>query len=289
MVGSILPLRLEAAAVRRGGNRLVGPVDIEIGAEGVTMVIGPNGSGKTSLLRLMHGLERAAEGRVRWAVPRTEALTRQAYVFQNPILMRRHVVGNIAYPLLVHGVRRAEARRRAAGWAEKIGLGEALERPASSLSGGERQKLALARALIRRPEILFLDEPCANLDGRATREIEAILAAARDGGTRIETFGRVTFVAVTRIQQREIDALAHGLARHFVDIYGAPSVDAALGVAREEMAQMADLCEDHPSNTLLTVSRELTEAGVKESFRAIEAQDAGLEQFAIHGDPEGLH
>ena len=185
MVGSILPLRLEAAAVRRGGNRLVGPVDIEIGAEGVTMVIGPNGSGKTSLLRLMHGLERAAEGRVRWAVPRTEARTRQAYVFQNPILMRRHVVGNIAYPLLVHGVRRAEARRRAAGWAEKIGLGEALERPASSLSGGERQKLALARALIRRPEILFLDEPCANLDGRATREIEVILAAARDGGTRI--------------------------------------------------------------------------------------------------------
>lgn len=185
MVGSILPLRLEAAAVRRGGNRLVGPVDIEIGAEGVTMVIGPNGSGKTSLLRLMHGLERAAEGRVRWAVPRTEARTRQAYVFQNPILMRRPVVGNIAYPLLVHGVRRAEARRRAAGWAEKIGLGEALERPASSLSGGERQKLALARALVRRPEILFLDEPCANLDGRATREIEAILAAARDGGTRI--------------------------------------------------------------------------------------------------------
>ena len=185
MVGSILPLRLEAATVRRGGNRLVGPVDLEIAAEGVTIVIGPNGSGKTSLLRLMHGLERAAEGRVRWAVPEPEARTRQAYVFQNPILMRRHVLGNIAYPLLVHGVHRAEARRRAADWAVKVGLGEALERQASSLSGGERQKLALARALIRQPDILFLDEPCANLDGRATREIEAILVAARDAGTRI--------------------------------------------------------------------------------------------------------
>ena len=122
----------------------------------------------------------------------------------------------------------------------------------------------------------------ADLAGKARQ-------AFANGWLGVETFGRVTFVAVTLIQQRELDALARGLARHFVDIYGAPSVDAALGVAREEMAQMADLCEDHPPNTLLTVSRELTEAGVKESFRAIEAQDAGLEQFAIHGDPEGLH
>lgn len=122
----------------------------------------------------------------------------------------------------------------------------------------------------------------ADLTGKARQ-------AFANGWLGVETFGRVTFVAVTSIQQRELDALAHGLARHFVDIYGAPSVDAALGVAREEMAQMADLCEDHPPNTLLTVSRELTEAGVKEGFRVIEAQDAGLEQFAIHGDPEGFH
>ena len=122
----------------------------------------------------------------------------------------------------------------------------------------------------------------ADLAGKARQ-------AFANGWLGVETFGRVTFVAVTLIQQRELDALAHGLARHFVDIYGAPSVDAALGVAREEMAQMADLCEDHPPNTLLTVSRELTEAGIREGFRVIEAQDAGLEQFAIHGDPEGLH
>ena len=122
----------------------------------------------------------------------------------------------------------------------------------------------------------------ADLAGKARQ-------AFANGWLGVETFGRVTFVAVTLIQQRELDALAHGLARHFVDIYGAPSVDAALGVAREEMAQMADLCEDHPPNTLLTVSRELTEAGIREGFRVIEAQDAGLEQFAIHGDPEGFH
>ncbi len=185
MVASILPLRLTAAEVRRRRKRLVGPVDLEIGAHGTTIVIGPNGAGKTSLLRLMHGLERAAAGRVAWAVPDAEARTRQAYVFQTPILMRRSVGENIGYPLRVHGVGRADARRQAAEWAEKVGLGSTLKRSASSLSGGERQKLALARALIRRPQILFLDEPSANLDGRATREIETILAAARADGTRI--------------------------------------------------------------------------------------------------------
>ena len=113
--------------------------------------------------------------------------------------------------------------------------------------------------------------------------------AFANGWLGVETFGRVTFVAVTRIQQQEFDVLVRRLAEHFVDIYGAPSVEAALGVAREEMAQMADLCEDHPPNTLLTVSRELTDAGVKESFRTLEAEEAGLEQFAIHGDPDGLH
>lgn len=185
MVGSILPLRLEAAELRRGGKRLVGPVDLEIGADGLTIVIGPNGSGKTSLLRLMHGLDRAAGGAVIWAAPEERARTRQAYVFQTPIVMRRRVVDNIAYPLLVHGARRAEARRWAEIWAARVGLGGALDRHAASLSGGEKQKLALARALIRAPDILFLDEPCANLDGSATAEIEAILQEARRSGTRI--------------------------------------------------------------------------------------------------------
>ncbi len=185
MVASILPLRLEAAEARRAGHRLFGPVDLELSGDGVTVVIGPNGSGKTSLLRLMHGLERAASGRVRWAVPDAEARTRQAYVFQTPIVLRRRVLDNIAYPLLVHGVGRRKARDLAGEWAARVGLGDALDRPASVLSGGEKQKLALARALVRYPDIVFLDEPSANLDGRATREIEAILAQARANGTRI--------------------------------------------------------------------------------------------------------
>jgi len=98
-----------------------------------------------------------------------------------------------------------------------------------------------------------------------------------------ETFGRVTFVAVTQIEQVEVETLEAALAQHFVDVYGAPSPEAAWDVACEEIAQMVELCEDHDPNTLVTVARELTEAGVREAYRTIEAQAAGMEQFAIHG------
>ncbi len=107
--------------------------------------------------------------------------------------------------------------------------------------------------------------------------------AFANGWFGLETGGRVTFVAVTAIEPAEIDTLTALLADHFVTYYGAPSAEAAMPVAKEEISQMADLCEDHAANTLLTVARELTEAGVREAYRVIEAQDAGLDQFAIHG------
>ena len=107
--------------------------------------------------------------------------------------------------------------------------------------------------------------------------------AFSNGWLGLETFGRVTFVAVTQIEEGERDVLIDALAQHFVDIYGAPDLETARPVAADEFAQMVDLCEDHHANTLLTVARELTEAGVRETYRVIEAQDAGLEQFAIHG------
>ena len=116
----------------------------------------------------------------------------------------------------------------------------------------------------------------ADLTGKARQ-------AFANGWLGLETFGRVTFVAVTQVEEAEIEILVGHLAQHFVDLYGAPSVEAATGVAREEIMQMVDLCNDHDHNTLITVARELTDAGVKETYRTIEAQAAGLEQFAIHG------
>jgi len=119
----------------------------------------------------------------------------------------------------------------------------------------------------------------ADLSGKARQ-------AFANGWLGVETFGRVTFVAVTRIEPAEHAALIEALAAHFVSLYGAPDLDAARPVATEELAQMAALCADHPANTVLTVLRELTGAGVRETYRHIEAEAAALDQFAIHSVPE---
>lgn len=124
----------------------------------------------------------------------------------------------------------------------------------------------------------------ADLTGKARQ-------AFSNGWLGLETFGRVTFVAVTQIEATEYEAVKEALAQHFVQMYGAPSVDAAMQVAEDELRHMVELCESQEPNTLLTVVRELTEAGVKEAFRIIEPRDAGLDQFAIHGslDDEPHH
>ncbi|TNE36935.1 MAG: ATP-binding cassette domain-containing protein [Alphaproteobacteria bacterium] len=185
MVTSILPLKLEEATVRKGGSRILGPLDLTLDGEGCTILLGPNGAGKTTLLRLLHGLDRTSGGQARWATPREEAYLRQSFVFQSPVVMRRSVRDNIAYPLLVRGVGRKEARERAVEWIAHVGLAGADDKPAQILSGGEKQKLAIARALIIKPEVLFLDEPAANLDGTSTRDIEALILRAARAGTRI--------------------------------------------------------------------------------------------------------
>ena len=116
----------------------------------------------------------------------------------------------------------------------------------------------------------------ADLTGKARQ-------AFANGWLGIETFGRVTFVAVTQIEPAEIEVLTQALAQHFVDLYGAPSVQAARAVASDEISHMAELCDEHDANTLITVARDLTEAGVREAYRTIKAQSAGIDQFANHG------
>ncbi len=110
--------------------------------------------------------------------------------------------------------------------------------------------------------------------------------AFANGWLGAETFGRVTLVAVTPIGEEELERITGQLSVHFVEIYGAPSIDAARAVAREEFHFMSELCADHDDNTLLTLQRELTAAGVKESFRSIAAAPADLTQFATHGSLE---
>lgn len=184
-MSDLFPVEIQGATTRRRGKTLVGPIDLRLDGQGTCVVLGPNGSGKTTLLRLLHGTARLHSGSINWACPTPKARHGQSFVFQRPVMLRRSVVENIAYPLRMRGAPRGTAREHAARWAERVGLGDMLDRPAVVLSGGEQQKLALARALIVKPKLLFLDEPCSALDGRSMREIEAILCEAKEAGTRL--------------------------------------------------------------------------------------------------------
>ncbi|ETX30299.1 DUF6505 family protein [Roseivivax isoporae] len=110
--------------------------------------------------------------------------------------------------------------------------------------------------------------------------------AFANGWLSLESFGRATLVAVAQVEEAELEPLARRLADHFVQLYGAPDAEAALPIAREEIAYMVELCADHSPNVLLAVSRELTEAGVRESFRAITPAEAEIDLVAIHGSAD---
>ena len=120
----------------------------------------------------------------------------------------------------------------------------------------------------------------ADLSGKARQ-------AFAHGWLGLDSFGRSTIVAVAPITEAELDALAKTLARHFVERYGAPSPETALPVAREEVRQMCELCEEHEANTLLLVERVLEAVGVRERYRPIRPREAALEAFAVHGGLDG--
>ena len=178
----MFPLTLDQVLVRRRGKAVIGPTDLVLQPDGPTIIIGPNGSGKTTLLRVMHGIERITSGTVAW---QHDDPSQHAFVFQSPIVLRRSVYENLAYPLRLIKTPKPEIAQSVDHWLERIVLSDMRHSSALRLSGGERQKLAIARALIRKPQVLFLDEPCANLDGHATREIEALLQEASAAGTRL--------------------------------------------------------------------------------------------------------
>jgi len=164
------------------GHTLLHEISLTLAGDAATVVLGPNGAGKSLLLRLCHGLIAPSTGRILWA---GDAAKGQAMVFQRPVLLRRSVAANLSYPLRLLGLGREERERRVAEALAMAGLTPLADRYARSLSGGEQQRLALARAWVRRPGVLFLDEPTANLDPAATRQVEAIVKRFRDSGTKV--------------------------------------------------------------------------------------------------------
>jgi tungstate transport system ATP-binding protein len=177
----ILPLKLDQVAFAVNGRSIIEPLSLELAAGASTIVLGANGAGKSVLMRLMHGLLEPTSGRIAWSD--AGARRRQAMVFQRPVMLRRSALANVAYALDAAGIRNPEKAAMAA--LAEVGLARLAHRPARVLSGGEQQRVALARAWALHPEVLFLDEPTANLDPGATHEIENIIRAFDFSGTKI--------------------------------------------------------------------------------------------------------
>jgi tungstate transport system ATP-binding protein len=183
---SILPLRVDDVSFVAGGRAIIDRVSLVLEAGPRTVILGPNGAGKSVLMRLCHGLLAPTSGGIAWnAEERPGERRRQAMVFQRPVMLRRSALANIAYALKLAGVASSERKAQARAALESVGLGDLAGRSARVLSGGEQQRLALARAWALRPEVLFLDEPTANLDPGASAEVERIVQTVHAAGTKI--------------------------------------------------------------------------------------------------------
>ena len=206
---SLLPLELDQVVFAVGGRRIIDGVSLRLDAGPRTVIVGPNGAGKSVLLRLCHGLLQPTSGTISWTSPEPAGgPRRQAMVFQRPVLLRRTAVANIAHALAIGGVSRAQRRPRALEALRRVGLERLAKHPARVLSGGEQQRLALARAWALSPEVLFLDEPTASLDPVSTLAIEELLLNAQRGGIKIVV---VTHdVGQARRLARDIAFLHHG-------------------------------------------------------------------------------
>lgn len=180
----MLPLALDQVCFAVNGRVIIDRVSMEITEGPRTIILGPNGAGKSVLMRLCHGLLQATSGTIAWHGA-VNGQRRQAMVFQRPVMLRRSALANIVYGLKLAGIAPGECELRARDVLEAVGLAHVSHQPARVLSGGEQQRLALARAWALGPEVLFLDEPTANLDPGATRDVETLIGQIHAGGTKI--------------------------------------------------------------------------------------------------------
>jgi len=167
-----------------GGRKLLDGIDLDIQDGQFTVVMGPNGAGKSLFLRLLHGLIEPSAGSIHWGgKPQDDGVRRhQSLVFQRPVLLRRSVAANLEFVLKLRGRVDPDAVRAIL---RHVGLEAQAGQPARLLSGGEQQRLALARALALKPRVLFLDEPTASLDPASTDAIERLVGEANQRGTTV--------------------------------------------------------------------------------------------------------
>ena len=179
------PVRLDEVTVRAGATTIIDRISLTINPGHPTVLVGPNGAGKSTLLRLCMGLIAPSEGTIDWGGRTDTSPTRRAFVFQRPVMLRRTTAANVAYGLTHANYPHDKIAARTTELLARVGLADLSLRPARRLSGGEQQRLALARALARDPELLLLDEPTASLDPAATRSVEEIIRSAAQSGIKI--------------------------------------------------------------------------------------------------------
>lgn len=180
-----LPVVFDKVSFEAGKSLIIDNLSLRLEAGAPTFLIGPNGSGKTTLLRLAMGLLQPTKGRITAGGRAGTAPERRAIVFQRPVMLRRTVAANIRFALTASKVPRHLHADRLAELLSLVNLPHLADRPARSLSGGEQQRIALARALGRDPDVLFLDEPTASLDPAAIKTIEDIVRSVAARGIKI--------------------------------------------------------------------------------------------------------
>jgi len=180
---AILPMTIDRLGYAADGAALLDDLSLRLPAGGATVLLGANGAGKSLLLRLVMGLLRPSAGAIRFAAPHPQP--RMAMVFQKPVMLRRSARANIAHALRARGAGLAAARAGAEAALERFGLAALARRPARLLSGGEQQRLAIARAAALDPELLLLDEPTAALDPGAAARVEAMLQELKAAGVTL--------------------------------------------------------------------------------------------------------
>ncbi len=219
--GALLPLELRRLTYEANGKRVIDGLDLKLDKPGITVIMGPNGAGKSVLLRLMHGLIAPTSGEILWAGRRMDrgVALRQAMVFQKPVLLRRSTAANIRHALGLRGIDRGERAIRVDGALRLAGLERLAAMPARVLSGGEQQRLCLARALSLEPEVLFLDEPTASVDPASTLAIETLLIEAQHRGIKIiavtHDVGQARRLAQDVVFLHHGRVIEHGPAKRF--------------------------------------------------------------------------
>lgn len=182
----LLPLRVRDVSLERNGRTLLDGVSFVLESRSIQVILGPNGAGKSLLLRVLHGLISPDRGSVDWG-GRSPQLAQPdlGMVLQRPVMLRRSVLANLTFALARTQVPRPQRRRRALDALKHAELLELSHQPAPRLSGGEAQRLAILRAWVQRPRVLFFDEPCANLDPRSTHKIEHLIREIHASGTQV--------------------------------------------------------------------------------------------------------